>query len=50
MLRRSFLVRGERGVWIFAFGLRTVRAVTHLDVSREQCEAAAEALAVIAEE
>jgi threonine aldolase len=35
---------GERGVQIFAFGPRTIRAVTHLDVSREQCERAAEAL------
>ena len=28
-----------------AFGPRTVRAVTHLDVSRADCEQAAEALA-----
>ena len=35
----------ERGVLIFAFGARTVRAVTHLDVSREQCERAADILA-----
>jgi len=34
----------ERGVLVFAFGPRTVRAVTHLDVSREQCEQAAESL------
>jgi threonine aldolase len=34
----------ERGVLIFAFGPRTIRAVTHLDVSREQCERAAEML------
>ena len=34
----------ERGVLIFAFGPRTVRAVTHLDVSREQCARAAEIL------
>jgi threonine aldolase len=34
----------ERGVLIFAFGPRTIRAVTHLDVSREQCERAAEVL------
>ena len=34
----------ERGVLIFAFGPRTVRAVTHLDVSSEQCARAAEIL------
>lgn len=34
----------ERGVLINAFGPRTVRAVTHLDVSAEQCEKAAEIL------
>ena len=34
----------ERGVLVFAFGARTVRAVTHLDVSREACERAAEVL------
>jgi threonine aldolase len=39
----------ERGVLVFAFGVRTVRAVTHLDVSREQCEQAANILAEIAE-
>lgn len=38
----------ERGVLIFAFGPRTVRAVTHLDVSRAQCERAAGILAEIA--
>jgi threonine aldolase len=31
----------ERGVLLFAFGPRTIRAVTHLDVSREQCLRAA---------
>jgi threonine aldolase len=31
----------ERGVLLFGFGPRTIRAVTHLDVSREQCEQAA---------
>ena len=36
---------GERGVQLMAFGPRTVRAVTHLDVSRADCETAAEALA-----
>ena len=39
----------ELGVLIFAFGPRTIRAVTHLDVSAEQCEAAAEILVDIAE-
>jgi threonine aldolase len=37
----------ERGVLIFAFGPRVVRAVTHLDVSRDQCDEAAEILAAI---
>jgi threonine aldolase len=31
----------ERGVLLFGFGPRTIRAVTHFDVSREQCEEAA---------
>jgi len=31
----------ERGLLVFAFGPRTLRAVTHLDVSHEQCERAA---------
>lgn len=31
----------ERGLLVFAFGPRTIRAVTHLDVSQEQCEQAA---------
>ena len=39
----------ERGVLIFAFGLRTLRAVTHLDVTREQCARAAEILVAIVE-
>jgi len=34
----------EQGVLVLAFGPRTVRAVTHLDVSREQCERAAQVL------
>jgi threonine aldolase len=34
----------ERGVLVNAMGARTVRAVTHLDVSRAQCEQAAGAL------
>ena len=32
---------GQRGVLMFAFGARAVRVVTHLDVSRAQCERAA---------
>jgi len=39
----------ERGVLLFAFGPRTLRAVTHLDVTRQQCEQAGEVLATIAE-
>ena len=35
----------ERGVQVMAFGPRTIRAVTHLDVTRADCAAAAEALA-----
>jgi len=34
----------ERGVLIFAFGARTLRAVTHLDVSRQECLHAADVL------
>jgi len=34
----------ERGVLVSAFGPRTVRAVTHLDVSRVQCGQAADVL------
>jgi threonine aldolase len=34
----------ERGVLVNAFAARTVRAVTHLDVNRAQCEAAADVL------
>ena len=37
----------ETGVLISAFGERTVRAVTHLDVSRDQCRCAADLLAEI---
>jgi len=40
----------ERGVLVFAFGPKTIRAVTHLDVSRAQCERAAEILAELAEQ
>jgi threonine aldolase len=39
----------ERGVLLFAFGPRTIRLVTHLDVSRSQCERAAEVLLEVAE-
>jgi threonine aldolase len=35
----------QRDVHVLAFGPRTVRAVTHLDVSRADCELAADALA-----
>lgn len=34
----------DAGVLVIAFGPRTVRAVTHLDVSREQCAVAADVL------
>ncbi len=39
----------ERGVLIFGIGTRLIRVVTHLDVSRKQCDEAAEILAGIAE-
>ena len=39
----------ERGVLINAFGARRVRVVTHLDVTREQCDHAAGVLARLAE-
>ena len=39
----------ERGVLIFAFGPRTLRAVTHLDVSAAQCTRAAAILVDIIE-
>jgi threonine aldolase len=39
----------ERGVLVFAFGPRTVRAVTHLDVDRDACERGAEILVELAE-
>ena len=46
----SVVVRArERGVLVFAFGPRTIRAVTHLDVSREACERAAQILVEIVE-
>ncbi len=37
----------EQGVLVNAFGPRTVRAVTHLDVNRAQCERAAEVLVAL---
>ncbi len=40
---------GDRGVLVFAFGSRTIRAVTHLDVSEEQAARAADILLDIAE-
>ena len=39
----------ERGVLIFAFGPRTIRAVTHLDVTDEQCTRAADILVAVIE-
>jgi threonine aldolase len=39
-----------RGVLVVAFGSRTVRAVTHLDVSRAQCKLAADTLVEIIED
>jgi threonine aldolase len=39
----------EKGVLLFAFGPRTLRAVTHLDVTRGQCDQAGDVLAGIAE-
>jgi threonine aldolase len=39
----------ERGVLIFALGPRTFRAVTHLDVTAEECAAAAAILVEVAE-
>jgi threonine aldolase len=35
----------DRGVWIYAFGPRTLRVVTHLEVTRAQCVEAADILA-----
>jgi threonine aldolase len=37
----------ERGVLLMAFAARTVRAVTHLDVTRGECERAARVLVEI---
>lgn len=40
----------ERGVLLFAFGARKVRATTHLDVTREACEQAGAILVDVIEE
>jgi len=40
---------GEKGLLIFAFGPHTIRAVTHLDVTRHQCEEAANIILGIVE-
>jgi len=37
----------EEGILVSAFAARTVRAVTHLDVSRADCERAADRLAAV---
>src|SRR5919199_1289345 len=37
----------EKGVLVSAFGARIVRAVTHLDISRDQCREAADRLAEV---
>ncbi|HUR32871.1 MAG TPA: GntG family PLP-dependent aldolase [Vicinamibacterales bacterium] len=39
----------ERGVLVIAFGPRTVRAVTHYDVTSRQCDEAADILAAVVE-
>ena len=39
----------ERGVLLNPLGARTVRAVTHLDVSEEQCRAAAKVMRAVAD-
>jgi threonine aldolase len=39
----------QAGVLISAFGVRTLRAVTHLDVDRDQCRRAADLLAQVIE-
>ena len=40
----------QHGVLVLAFGERTIRAVTHLDVTAEQCDRAAEVLVAAVEE
>jgi threonine aldolase len=37
----------ERGVGLIAFGPRTLRVVTHLEVTRAQCTEAADILAAL---
>jgi threonine aldolase len=45
----AFVERARRrGVLVVAFGPRTVRAVTHLDVTRAECDLAGEILAEVA--
>ena len=39
----------EEGVLLFAFGPRTLRAVTHHDVTREECVEAGDVLVSIVE-
>jgi threonine aldolase len=38
-----------RGVWLNAFGPRTVRAVTHLEISADQCREAATVMRAVAD-
>jgi threonine aldolase len=47
MRRHWWRARASQGVLVNAFGVRTLRAVTHLDVDRAQCEHAAEVLAAL---
>jgi hypothetical protein len=48
--RTAALLGKEAGLWLPSWiGSRVIRAVTHLDVSRKQCEEAAEILVDIAE-
>ena len=47
----TIVARAEQlSVLVSAFAARTVRAVTHLDVGREQCRQAADLLAQVIEE
>ena len=39
----------QGGVLVYAFGPRTIRAVTHLDVSRDQCRQAAQVLCEVSQ-
>jgi threonine aldolase len=39
----------ERGVWLNAFGPRIVRAVTHLEISADQCREAATVMRAVAD-